>query len=103
MRREFSRKNKNWTFDGILKILIFLSLSIVFAKSFIWGNKGFLHYLSLQKEINVENQKINQLVKDIDSLKSNIDLWQNNDFMIEKMAREDLQMALPDEKVYILR
>ena len=103
MRREFSRKNNFWTFETIFKTLIFVSLFFIFAKSFIWGNKGFLYYRSLQKDVNVENQKTMKLVKDIDSLKSKIDLWQNNDFMIEKMARQDLQMALPDEKVCLIK
>ncbi len=103
MRREFSRKNNFWTFQKILKTLIFLLLFFVFAKSFIWGDKGFLYYRFLQKDINLENQKIAKLVKDIDGLKSKIDLWQNSDFMIEKMARQDLQMALPDEKVCLIK
>lgn len=103
MRREFSRKKSFWTVETILETLVFLLLFFVFAKSFIWGNKGFFYCRSLQEDIVADNKKINKLTKQVDNLKSEIVAWQDNDFMIEKVAREELQMALPGEKVYVLR
>ncbi|MFH1643779.1 MAG: septum formation initiator family protein [bacterium] len=103
MRREFGKKMFVWNFESITKFLIFVLIFLIFIKSFIWGNKGFIVYKQMQKDINVDLNKITETQKEIARLKTDIDQWQNNDFMIEKMARQELQMALPDEKIYVLK
>jgi len=102
MKDSFSEKNSCWDIRTSIKLLIFLIITLFFVKSIIWGRKGFIDYQQMCKEIYVDKGKIRKLKSRIKSINAEIDLWQKDDFMVEKSAREDLQMVCPSEKVYIL-
>jgi cell division protein FtsB len=81
-----------------------LSLVVVyFGGSIIVGKTGLLSYFSLKKEIRAEKEKVDRIKQKIEKLSLKIQRWQQDDFELEKLAREDLQMGLPDEKVYLLK
>ncbi len=82
---------------------VILLLVIAFClKSVVWGENGFLKYLQLDRVIVKGKARIIKVSNDIIELERKIDEWASSDFALEKMAREDLQMGLANEKVYIL-
>ena len=58
--------------------------------------------MQLKKEASNEKNKINMLEQEINSLKQSIHRWQTDNFEKERVAREELQMSLPNEFVYVL-
>ena len=66
------------------------------------GQKGLLAVQRLGHEHQNLKKSIEVLKIEIFDLKQNIDQWQTNDFYKEQCAREQLQMARPDEQVYVL-
>jgi len=98
----FYKKNSFGDMSTIIKSLIFISLLLLLGKSVIWGRKGFIDYQHVQEEIVAEKDRIRKLKNKIKEINEEIELWQKDNFMVEKTAREDLQMIFPFEKVYFL-
>ncbi len=69
---------------------------------FICGPQGFFAVRAVYKEHAALLIKIAQEEEEVKLLKKRIDEWVKNDFYKEKIARENLQMARPEEQVYVL-
>jgi cell division protein FtsB len=87
----------------IVRATILTLLIGYFGGSLIFGNNGILRYFAVKKEIVHQKYKVVKLKSKIEELNTKIALWGQNDFELEKMAREELQMGYPDEKVYLLK
>lgn len=86
----------------IIRTAVFLVVVACCFKFIIWGDNGFIKYLQLENEISQEKAKIEKKEKSIAVLEKKIKKWEKDDFELEKMAREDLQMGMANERVYIL-
>ncbi len=87
------------TFFRVTILVVFI---LFIGKFVIFGERGFLKYLQVEKEIKIEKKKILKVGRKIENLKSKIERWQADDFKLEKMARQKLQMGFANEKVYFL-
>lgn len=80
--------------------MLFLFILLFFALYSVFGNKGLIDRLSMQNEkvelekiLELENIKTNELQKEIDAL-------QNSDKRLEEVARERFGMTKEGEEVY---
>lgn len=95
------RKSKGW-FDGKLKLLLIIGALFFAVRSLIWGRIGLVNYYKMQKKLQREEERFSRLQAKIKSIKKEIESLKRDDFLVEKIARQDLQMAHPDEKMYII-
>lgn len=84
--------------------LIFLTLSfLVFFYliiSLIFGDMGLIKYIELNKKrVELENQ-IKQIEIENKNLRSDIRMLKEDPFYKEKHAREDFNLARPDEYIF---
>lgn len=76
--------------------------SCVFLITYLVGSHGIQKTRLLKKElVQVQEQK-HTVQAEIDDLAKTIHQWQTNDFYVEKLAREQLQMARPTEQLYVI-
>ncbi len=82
---------------------VFLGLEIVVFLFFYCISPNGLPLLKKREQ---ENQAIQErialLEKDIKSIEQEIDEWGADPFYKERIAREQLQMARPDDEVYVI-
>lgn len=91
----FERKRRNLIFFTIVSLaVLYLSFSLLF------GNMGFLKYSSLTKTRNGLVAEIGTLDKENKALKTRVGSLKNDDFYIEKYAREEYGLARPDEYIF---
>ena len=69
---------------------------------FLFGNVGLFVQRRQKQDLYALEHKILLLEKSVDLIGKNISNLLNDDFYIEKVARQDLQMGLEDEIVYVL-
>lgn len=83
----------------LMRILLCVEMCI-FGYLYVCGKNG-LQLLTHKKQelVHLENQCA-ALQQDISLLQSDIYAWQTNDFYKEKIAREQLQMARKDDKLF---
>jgi len=86
----------------LLQALILTCLSSSFIYYLRYTDNGIEAYFALKKENNEEEKKVQELQATIKKLEGTIQQWKNDDFIKEKMAREDLQMSFTNEYTYIL-
>lgn len=78
-------------------ILVILVL-IVFTT---YGSHGLLHLREINNELAVLQKKNNALESEITVVSRDINDLKNQNFALEKKAREELGLSRPDEIVYI--
>lgn len=82
---------------------LFLSIEIIGGIFFfIFGPYGMLAVSKKVQEQKLLAAEIEHQKKEVACLQQQIDVYATTDFYKEKIAREDLQMARPEEEVYIL-
>lgn len=91
-----------YSFGDKLQLLLILLALIFVVRSFIVGSNGFQSYLSVKKEFKSQQENFIALQNEVVEIKKEIQQLKEGGFFIEKIAREDLQMARPSEKMYIL-
>ncbi|MBU1008241.1 septum formation initiator family protein [Candidatus Dependentiae bacterium] len=73
---------------------------IVFCVYFlIWSDIGLVRYYSLKSQIETRKRDLLTLRREIWAIEGAVDRWKKNPFFLEKMAREELGMGYPNEKV----
>jgi cell division protein FtsB len=80
---------------------IVLAFSFWFLHHLIMDKGGILEYSALEKNVKIEEKKLEFIESEITELQKTISQLQSNDFTKEKIAREDLLMSHPDELVYV--
>lgn len=84
----------------VVYTLLLLSLIYV-GINFVFNDTGILRYLELkEKNITIETD-LNRVVEENNRLKASIDSHINNDYYIEKHAREEFGLAGPDDYIFI--
>ena len=87
------RKKKWFRFFWIIEVL-FLSYY------YLYGAHGLFHIALINKKAERIAQKASQIDKEIEQLRSYIAEWKSEPFFKEKIAREQLHMARPEEHIY---
>lgn len=75
---------------------------IVFAGFFIRGPQGLRSLSDMYVEQSAMQEGLAQLTQEVAGLKQDVDNWNKHSFHKEKIAREQLQMARPDDEVFYL-
>lgn len=79
-------------------------LSLVYiGAAFLFSDTGMLRYLELRENRASLEKEINVIMDDTAMLKSSIEAMKENDFYLEKHAREDFGLAGPDEYIFIYK
>ena len=66
------------------------------------GSHGLYAMRAVLEQHRLLEIQIEHAQSEVDELKNKIDAWQQSDFYKEKIAREQLQMARPEEQVFVL-
>jgi len=83
---------------------VIFSGSVLFCAYFlIWSDVGLFRYYAVKKQIEVRKREFSALRQEVQEIEGEIAKWESNPFYLEKMAREELGMGYPDEKVYFYR
>jgi cell division protein FtsB len=83
--------------------LMVLTLEIViFTFYYCFDAHGIWHLQKKQQEIAGLEDEIKGIKQEIHSLEQKIAQWNTHPFYKEKIAREQLQLAHPHEKIYFL-
>ena len=84
--------------------LIFLTVAILsllyLAISFTFGETGLLRYLQLKEKRSHLVREIHEMETQNSLLQSDMKRLKENPFYLEKHARENFEMARPDEYVF---
>jgi cell division protein FtsB len=81
---------------------IFLAAEIIiFTGFYFFGNNGMLALWKLQQELNVQLHDVQTAKDEVTQLQANLALQKKHPFFLQKIAREQLQMARADEEIYM--
>jgi cell division protein FtsB len=75
---------------------------LIFAGFYIRGPQGLRTLSDMYVEQVSMREGIDQLDQEVAALRTDINAWQKHPFHKEKIAREQLQMARPDDEVFYL-
>lgn len=85
----------------VVRVLLLVEL-IVLVHIYIFGKNGLCLLETQKKHLYDLEHTIDDLQKEVDSLEHDIHEWKVNDFHKEKIAREQLQMARKDDKLFYI-
>lgn len=83
----------------IILTVMCLSLMYLFI-NFVFGNTGLIRYTELQDKKKQIETEILDIETRNNRLRSELKLFKENPFYIEKHARENFNMARPDEYIF---
>ncbi len=89
------------TKDGKFKIFFLLEI-LVFSTFYIFGGQGLQSIYYMSQHNRQLQQDIVTLQHEVTELEQQMQFWQTDDFYKEQLAREQLQMARPQEQIYYL-
>ena len=72
----------------------------VFGYVYFFGKSGMQLLHELKQECASIDNEVIQLAVEIKNIEKDINDWESNDFLKERIAREQLQMARKDDKIY---
>jgi cell division protein FtsB len=78
-----------------------LAIGLVITYFFISGNRGLWNLYRLQHEKQNISEQISQLESEINHYQSEYQTFGKNSCILEKQAREELNLVRPGEVVYI--
>jgi cell division protein FtsB len=86
-----------------LTLRIFLALEIIlFSLFYIFGSQGLQALMRLRHQNIILHNELESIQQDVKNLELELVDWRKNQFYKEKIAREQLQMARPEEDIYFL-
>ncbi|MBF0559522.1 MAG: septum formation initiator family protein [Nitrospirae bacterium] len=91
----FERKRRNLIFFTVVSLAVLYMLFAV-----VFGNMGLLKYRSLTKIKSRLDTEIVSLDKENNALKTHVDSLKNDNYYIEKYAREEYGLARPNEYIF---
>lgn len=81
---------------------LFLIEVMVFVWLYCFGSQGIRSIYAMSSENDLLEQQLMQEQQRVCTLERDVLTWQDNSFVKEKLAREQLQMARDGEEIYIL-
>jgi len=85
--------------NGILALLL---ASIALIVHNIFGQNGFLALRRQQKQLHTLQHQIQQLNEENEQLEKQIQALKSDPAAVERLAREQMHLVKPSEKVYML-
>ncbi len=82
--------------------LVWMLQIICWIGYYLYGESGYYSISTIKKENEQILQDIEQLKQDINVVEQDIIAWQTDLFYVEKVAREQLQMAKDGEELYFM-
>lgn len=92
---ESELKKRNYVFYT----LILLSLLYIIG-ALVFGERGLMRYVELGKKETALQSEINRIKHENERLRAAIESYKDNEFYLEKHARENFGLAGPDEYIY---
>lgn len=89
------------TKDGKFKVFFLLEL-LIFSTVYSLGGQGLQTIYYMSQHNRQLQQDIVNLQHTVTALEQQLQYWQTDDFYKEQLAREQLQMARPQEQIYYL-
>ena len=89
-------------FKGIFLIIFLIIETLVFGWIYFFGEHGISQLKLAKIENELFAQEVYELQKNVEKLENQFQVWQNDDFYKEKMARERLHMSKAGEQIYNL-
>jgi len=81
---------------------LFLCVEIVvFGAFYFFGSTGMLTLWKLQHELELQAHDVQKAKDEMLQLQTHLALQKKNPFFLQKIAREQLQMARGDEEIYM--
>lgn len=80
-------------------LLFLLSLSVIISS--LGGSRGLLHLVKINKQVQQLTATNDELEREIALYRSRIADLQAHGPLLEKVAREDIRLARPNEIVYL--
>jgi cell division protein FtsB len=74
----------------------------IFTGVYFFSAQGIQAVRSLEQESRLLENEVKQIQIELVMLEDRIAEWKNNDFFIEKHAREQLHMGYEQDEIYIL-
>jgi cell division protein FtsB len=86
-----------WVLVGLL-----LLVANVWAQYLLWfGEQGLVRWRQTEKQLQLLKKENRQIEKRISQIKAEILLGENEDLLLEEVARRDLGLVYPDEIIFI--
>lgn len=98
LRRQVSAELRKRRYVFYTAALLFL---LYIAVSFIFGNTGILRLMELEQKKTALKKEVAEIKKQDEGLKASIKSYKENDFYMEKHAREDFGLSNPDEYIFV--
>lgn len=98
LKRQIDNERKK---KKLVVYTVFMLLCIYFLFNIIFDNNGIIKYFELKKSEQRLIFEIASLKKEINIVEEEIQLLRDNPFYIEKHARENLNLAGPDEYIFL--
>jgi cell division protein FtsB len=86
----------------ILYTLLLLSL-LYMGFNLVFSDTGLLRYLELKGRETALRKDLDHMARENGRLRTTIGEFEQNDFYVEKHAREEFGLAGPDEYIYIYK
>jgi cell division protein FtsB len=97
--KDFEFDKAAWARNGVL-VLLLISVAMIVHE--IFGANGYLALRRQQKELQTLQQQIQQLKQDNEQLDKQIKALKSDPAAVERLAREQMHLVKPGEKVYTL-
>lgn len=86
-----------------LTLRVFFVLEVtLFTLFYLFGAQGLQALMQLKKQNVILHNELESMQQDVKDLEQKLQDWRTNLFYKEKIAREQLQMARPNEEIYFL-
>lgn len=82
-------------------LLIVIAFCFIVLTQGVFGGKGFFALMEINKEKQALQDEIKKLETENNALKSKINDFKNNKFIIEKRAREKLLLSKPKDQIFL--
>jgi cell division protein FtsB len=82
--------------------IVYITIIVLLLLYFIFGNNGIIEYNRLLKIRDSYTQKISELENSIKEMEKRIELLEKNKEYLEETIRRELNMAKPEEDLYII-
>jgi len=90
------KNNKRFNIPFILTLCFFLSLIYVS----IFGSQGIMKVFQMNNRVDAMKKEIQLLEKENNRMRKEIHQLKTDPYYIEKLAREELGLVKPKEKIY---
>jgi len=87
----------------ILQYTLLLSLTSWYGYQVAYGKNGLKTYYKLTEQLGKEQESVDTLNQEIAQLEHSIHLVKTDNFMKEKIAREELLLGYNNEYVYFIK